>query len=90
MLVAQDGSGEISSDEMEYFLSEDALRKYLEALSVTVEDTRMLFRWLLALRMCFFCDQILSSIILKIDHPHVKNPLRCASEGFMRTNMPFF
>merc|ERR1712039_270439 len=44
--IDEDGSGEISSEEMEYFLSEDSLRKYLEALNVTAEDTRMLFRLL--------------------------------------------
>merc|ERR1712228_736694 len=44
--IDDDGSGEISSDEMDFFLSNEALRKYLEALNVTAEDTRMLFRLL--------------------------------------------
>merc|ERR1712151_1240717 len=40
------GSGEVSSAEMAHFLEEESLRKYLEALDITVEDTRMLFKLL--------------------------------------------
>merc|ERR1719330_207991 len=39
-----DGSGEISSDEMEYFLTEPNLKSYVDALGISAENTRMLFR----------------------------------------------
>lgn len=39
-----DGSGEISADEMEYFLTEPGLSCYVDALGVSAENTRMLFR----------------------------------------------
>merc|ERR1712232_285302 len=44
--IDEDNSGEINCYEMERFLKEDSLRKYLEALNVSAEDTRMLFRLL--------------------------------------------
>merc|ERR1719422_2263162 len=39
-----DGSGEISGDEMEFFLTEPGLRSYVDALGINAENTRMLFR----------------------------------------------
>merc|ERR1712039_410669 len=42
----EDGSGEITADEMEEFLMEPGLRKYVEALNISAENTRMLFRLL--------------------------------------------
>merc|ERR1712217_331925 len=44
--IDEDGSGEISATEMEYFLQNADLCKYLEALNVSAADTRMLFRLL--------------------------------------------
>merc|ERR1712107_808118 len=44
--IDKDGSGEISSAELEFFLTHDALRKYVEALDISADDTRMLFRLL--------------------------------------------
>mmetsp|Transcript_156804 Transcript_156804/g.278169 ORF Transcript_156804/g.278169 Transcript_156804/m.278169 type:complete len:205 (+) Transcript_156804:2-616(+) len=41
-----DGSGQVTSDELEFFLNEPDLRKYMEALDVSHEDTRLLFRLL--------------------------------------------
>merc|ERR1711920_683842 len=41
-----DGSGEITSDEMEEFLQDPQLHVYLESLEISAEDTRMLFRLL--------------------------------------------
>lgn len=41
-----DASGEVSADELEYFMSEPSLRKYMEALDLEAEDTRLLFRLL--------------------------------------------
>merc|ERR1719336_1084494 len=38
-----DGSGEISADEMEHFLSEPTLNCYIDALGITAENTRTLF-----------------------------------------------
>jgi len=42
--IDRDGSGEISADEMEYFLTEPGLRSYVDALGISAENTRMLFR----------------------------------------------
>jgi len=42
--IDQDGSGEISKDEMEYFLTEPDLISYVDALGISAESTRMLFR----------------------------------------------
>merc|ERR1739838_135877 len=39
----QDSSGEITADEMEYFLTEPALNHYVEALGISADNTRMLF-----------------------------------------------
>merc|ERR1712157_403426 len=39
-----DGSGEISMTEMEYFLTEPGLNAYVDALGITADNTRMLFR----------------------------------------------
>merc|ERR1740123_361212 len=39
-----DGSGEISADEMEYFLTEPGLSCYVDALGISAENTRILFR----------------------------------------------
>eukprot|EP00443_Scrippsiella_acuminata_P121400 CAMPEP_0115738760 /NCGR_PEP_ID=MMETSP0272-20121206/88558_1 /TAXON_ID=71861 /ORGANISM="Scrippsiella trochoidea, Strain CCMP3099" /LENGTH=182 /DNA_ID=CAMNT_0003183221 /DNA_START=11 /DNA_END=557 /DNA_ORIENTATION=+ len=44
--IDEDDSGEITADEMEEFLLDSALRKYVEALNISAEDTRMLFRLL--------------------------------------------
>merc|ERR1712083_1021445 len=44
--IDEDGSGEISAEEMEYFLLDPDLRKYLEALNIKSDDARMLFRLL--------------------------------------------
>mmetsp|Transcript_34250 Transcript_34250/g.90424 ORF Transcript_34250/g.90424 Transcript_34250/m.90424 type:complete len:724 (+) Transcript_34250:68-2239(+) len=44
--IDTDGSGEIAADEMEYFLTEPGLRRYVEALGISAENTRMLFRLL--------------------------------------------
>merc|ERR1712048_752417 len=44
--IDEDGSGEISCEELEYFLSHESLRRYMEALNITTEDTDMLFRLL--------------------------------------------
>merc|ERR1740121_1127302 len=41
--VDTDGSGEISADEMEHFLSEPTLNCYIDALGITAENTRTLF-----------------------------------------------
>lgn len=40
----EDSSGEITLEEMEFFLEDEDLRKYLEALNVSPNDTRMLFK----------------------------------------------
>lgn len=42
--IDYDGSGEICIEEMEYFLTEPALRSYVEALGISAENTRLLFR----------------------------------------------
>merc|ERR1712039_218169 len=42
----EDGSGEITADELEEFLLEPGLRRYVEALNISAENTRMLFRLL--------------------------------------------
>merc|ERR1719493_586173 len=44
--IDRDSSGEISSDEMEYFLTEPNLKSYVDALGISAENTRMLFRLL--------------------------------------------
>jgi len=44
--IDEDGSGEISCAEMEFFFSHDFLRNYMEALDIGADDTRMLFRLL--------------------------------------------
>jgi len=41
-----DHSGQISMDEVEHFLQEPNLRKYVEALDIEATDTRMLFKLL--------------------------------------------
>merc|ERR1711972_258277 len=46
MGIDQDGSGEVTSDELVRFLRTDSLKKYLEALDITAEDTRMLYKML--------------------------------------------
>merc|ERR1740123_950170 len=40
----QDSSGEITEDEMEFFLTEPSLKSYVEALGISADNTRMLFR----------------------------------------------
>merc|ERR1719189_991744 len=42
----QDRSGEICIDEMEYFLTEPNLKSYVDALGISAENTRMLFKLL--------------------------------------------
>merc|ERR1712045_520773 len=42
----QDNSGEVSIDEMEFFLTEPNLKSYVDALGISAENTRMLFRLL--------------------------------------------
>merc|ERR1719282_1196129 len=42
--IDQDGSGEISSAEMERFLTDPDLKSYVDALGISAENTRMLFR----------------------------------------------
>lgn len=44
--VDEDGSGAVSQDEIEHFLSEPSLRRYMEALDIDVQDTRLLFHLL--------------------------------------------
>jgi len=44
--IDEDGSGEISGEEMELFLEDAELRKYIEALDINAENARMLFRLL--------------------------------------------
>jgi len=44
--IDEDGSGEITKAEMERFLSHESLRKYMEALDISPDDTRMLVRLL--------------------------------------------
>jgi len=39
-----DESGEITMDELEYFLTEPSLKGYVEALGINAETSRMLFR----------------------------------------------
>merc|ERR1740121_794569 len=39
-----DASGEITMEEMEFFLTEPALKSYVEALGISAENTRLLFR----------------------------------------------
>merc|ERR1740121_2386349 len=39
-----DSSGELTLEEMEYFLTEPTLCVYLDALGVTADNARMLFR----------------------------------------------
>lgn len=46
MQIDEDNSGEITADEMEEFLQEPGLKKYVEALGISAEDTRMLFQLL--------------------------------------------
>mmetsp|Transcript_137050 Transcript_137050/g.242239 ORF Transcript_137050/g.242239 Transcript_137050/m.242239 type:complete len:596 (-) Transcript_137050:47-1834(-) len=41
-----DGSGHVTSEELEHFLGAPDLRRYMEALDVSAEDTRLLFRLL--------------------------------------------
>lgn len=41
--IDEDGSGEISADEMDHFLSEPKLKSYIDALGISPENTRMLF-----------------------------------------------
>merc|ERR1712232_171902 len=43
-LIDENRSGEISVDELEYFLAKPELRKYIEALQISPDDTRMLFK----------------------------------------------
>merc|ERR1740123_2878280 len=40
----QDSSGEITEDEMEFFLTEPSLKSYVEALGISADNTRILFR----------------------------------------------
>merc|ERR1740121_1012308 len=40
------GSGDISSDEMEYFLAEPDLKSYVDAMGISAQSARMLFRLL--------------------------------------------
>merc|ERR1711920_75703 len=42
--IDYDGSGEICMEEMEFFLTEPALKSYVEALGISADNTRMLFR----------------------------------------------
>jgi hypothetical protein len=42
--IDMDNSGEISMDEMEFFLTDQHLRTYLEALEISPSDTRLLFK----------------------------------------------
>lgn len=44
--IDEDGSGEITAPEMEVFLQDPSLRKYVEALEINAENARMLFRLL--------------------------------------------
>jgi len=44
--IDEDGSGEITAEEMEEFLQDGGLRKYIEALDINAENARMLFRLL--------------------------------------------
>jgi len=44
--IDEDGSGEITGQEMEVFFQDPSLRKYVEALEINAENARMLFRLL--------------------------------------------
>eukprot|EP00928_Gymnodinium_smaydae_P009011 TRINITY_DN13326_c0_g2_i1.p1 TRINITY_DN13326_c0_g2~~TRINITY_DN13326_c0_g2_i1.p1 ORF type:complete len:717 (-),score=121.21 TRINITY_DN13326_c0_g2_i1:37-1965(-) len=44
--IDEDGSGYISMDEMSYFLADPDLRMYVEALDISTQDTKALFRLL--------------------------------------------
>merc|ERR1711920_141226 len=42
--IDSDGNGEISADEMEFFLTQPDLKTYVDALDINAENTRMLFQ----------------------------------------------
>jgi len=42
--IDEDGSGEISFEEMDHFLTDPKLKEYVESLEISVEDTAMLFQ----------------------------------------------
>merc|ERR1712176_1433885 len=44
--IDSDRSGEISADEMKFFLTQPDLKIYVDALGINAENTRMLFRLL--------------------------------------------
>jgi len=44
--IDEDDSGVITVDEMDFFLKDPSLKKYIEALGISAEDTHMLFRLL--------------------------------------------
>jgi len=44
--IDEDNSGFVTADELEYFLEDPNLRKYVAALDINAEDARMMFRLL--------------------------------------------